>query len=136
MECIFCKVIKGELPSYKIYDDDYVVAFLDIAPVNEGHILVVPKKHFDSLEDVDELMLSYIMNIVKKCGAAIEKTLGVKGYNVIINNGSVAGQVINHFHCHVIPRRDDDGLHNWPQKNYPEGKAEEIVAKLAAELKK
>ena len=134
MDCIFCKIVKNELPAHKIYEDDYMVAFLDNSPVNEGHVLIVPRRHWKSLDEVDDLMAGYLMIVVRKIGAAIKKTLGASGYNVVINNGSVAGQIIDHFHCHVIPRFDGDGLHSWPQKQYESGKADRLAASLKANL--
>ena len=135
MDCIFCKIVAGELPAHKIYEDDYVLAFLDIAPVNPGHVLVVTKRCFKDLEEIDQLQLCYVMQVVKKIGAAIKKSLAVQGYNVIINNGSVAGQLIEHFHCHVIPRKPADGLMNWPQKSYLDDEAAKMAEIIVTGLK-
>jgi len=127
MQCIFCKIIKGELLCDKVYEDDHVLAFLDIAPVNLGHILLVVKKHVESIEEVDDLLLGYVMQIVKKLGMAMKKSLKGSGYNIIINNGATAGQVVDHFHCHIIPRYGDDGLKAWPQKQYKGEEAKKMV---------
>jgi len=134
MECIFCKIVKGDLPSHKVYDDHYVMAFLDTSPVNPGHVLVVPKRHVNLLDEVDDVMLAHVMVVAKKIGTALKTSLGVKGYNVVINNGEVAGQVINHFHCHVIPRLETDNLHNWPQGQYAVGEAEVVAEKIKQSL--
>lgn len=132
--CIFCKIAAGEIPSYKIYEDDEVLAFLDIAPVNPGHVLVIPKKHFRNLEDINEEELCKLMIVIKKIGQAIKDGLGVEGYNVIENNDPVAGQIINHLHFHIIPRRTDDGLGLWPQGKYANGEAEKIMNKVKNNL--
>jgi len=130
MPCIFCKIINGEIPSYKIYEDSQVLAFLDINPVNPGHTLVVPKKHVANIEETDEETLCQVMKIVKKVGQSLKKNLGAPGYNVLENNDPVAGQVVPHLHFHVTPRRENDGLDLWPQKHYKENEAEEILNKI------
>jgi histidine triad (HIT) family protein len=130
MFCIFCKIIKKEIPCYKIYEDSEVLAILDIAPVNYGHTLVIFKKHFMNLEDIPEEELCKMIKVVKKIGKAIIKGLKVKGYNVIINNNPVAGQVISHIHFHIIPRMEEDGLSLWPQGKYEKGEAEEIIKRI------
>lgn len=128
--CIFCKIVADEIPSYKVYEDNDYLAFLDIAPVNPGHTLVIPKKHFVNIEDIDEDTLMGLMRVVKKIGKLVKDNLGYEGYNVYENNDPVAGQVVPHIHFHVIPRRSDDGLGLWPQKNYSEGGAENILKQM------
>lgn len=131
--CIFCSIVKGEIPSYKIYEDDKVLAFLDIKPVNPGHCLVIPKKHLENIEEIDEEYLSHLVKIVKKIGNKIKNNLNVLGYNVQVNNDPIAGQEIAHLHFHIIPRQKNDNLKLFPQKNYNSGEAEEIVKKLIKE---
>lgn len=135
INCIFCKIVRGDIPALKVYEDNYTLAFLDIAPVNPGHVLVISKFHAANLDDVDELMLAYMMRTVQKVGQAMRASLGVKGYNVIVNNGKVAGQLIDHTHIHVIPRYDKDGLTPWPQTKYKDDEARKIVAKIKAKIK-
>ena len=130
MSCIFCKIIKGKIPCYKVYEDEATFVFLDIAPVNYGHTLVIPKKHYKNLEDIPEEELNYVIKTVKRVGFAIKKGLGVKGYNVQLNNGSIAGQVIHHIHFHIIPRKKGDGLQLWSQGEYDREKADEIAEKI------
>jgi len=132
MNCIFCKIVRGDITAFKVYEDSYTLAFLDIAPVTPGHVLVVAKLHSGNLDDVDDLMLAYIMRTVQRIGAALRKSLGVKGYNVIVNNGAVAGQLIDHFHVHLIPRRAEDGLRGWPQGKYQGDAAKKLAAKIKA----
>jgi len=125
--CLFCKIIAGEIPANKIYEDEFTLAFLDIAPVNPGHALIVLKKHVKNIEETSEEDLCYLMKAVKKVGNAIKIGLGVSGYNVQINNDPVAGQAISHIHFHVIPREEGDGHALWAQGKYGEGEAEVVA---------
>ncbi len=133
-DCIFCKIIAGELPSTKIYEDDTCLAFLDIAPVNAGHTLVVPKRHTANIEETDDHELQALISAVKKIGAAFKSGLGVEGYNVTENNDPVAGQIIPHLHFHIIPRTENDGLKLWPQHRYEAGQENEIAEKIKTAL--
>jgi histidine triad (HIT) family protein len=130
MSCIFCKIIAGEIPSYKVYEDEFTLAFLDINPVNPGHTLVIPKKHFANIDEADEETLSLVIKTVKKVGESLKKNLAAPGYNVQENNDPAAGQIVPHLHFHVVPRILDDGLGLWPQKKYKENEAEEILNKI------
>lgn len=132
--CIFCKIIKGELPAVKVYENDKVVAFLDIHPINPGHTLVVPKEHFENLLDGGEEILKEVMLTIQKVAWAITKAFDLKGFNVEQNNGALAGQVIPHLHWHIIPRFPGDGLRHWPGKEYKEGEMEEIGKKIKEAL--
>ncbi len=129
-DCIFCKIIAGDIPSYKVYEDNNVLAFLDIAPINYGHTLVIPKKHYANLEEIPEDLLCKVTKAVKKVGKAIKEGLGVNGYNVGENNNPVAGQIVPHIHFHIIPRKENDGLTMWPQKKYADDEAEEVLEKI------
>lgn len=128
--CVFCKIIAGELPSYKVYEDKWTLAFLDINPVNPGHTLVVPKEHLANIEETSEEILASLIKAAKKVGASLKKNLGMAGYNIQINNDPVAGQIVAHLHFHLVPRLDNDGLKLWPQKKYRLGEAEEILKKI------
>ncbi|MDD5031976.1 MAG: HIT family protein [Patescibacteria group bacterium] len=130
MDCIFCKIIAGVIPSFKVYEDEDILAFLDIAPVNPGHTLVVPKKHYANLEEIPEGELAKLAAAIKKVGKAVKDGLGVEGYNVMENNDPVSGQIIPHLHFHIIPRKEGDGLKLWPQGKYGEGEAEEMAEKI------
>jgi len=130
--CVFCKIITGEIPSYKIYEDDQVFAFLDIKPVHPGHTLVISKKHVANLEEISETDLQAVILTVKKIGQMLKNKLGVLGYNVSLNNDPVAGQEIPHLHFHIIPRKIHDGLKLFPQQGYAPGEAEEVLRKLFA----
>jgi histidine triad (HIT) family protein len=133
MDCIFCKIVEGIIPSHKIYENEHVLAFLDIAPVNYGHALVIPKKHFENIEAIPEAELCAVIGAVKKVGLSIKKNLGVEGYNLSVNNDPVAGQVIPHLHFHIVPRHAGDRLELWPQGKYADGEAEEVAEKLRIE---
>lgn len=106
--CIFCKIINGEIPCYKIYEDEKYLAFLDLSQATKGHTLVIPKKHYDNIFDLDEN--SDIFNIVIKISKALKKILQIENINIINNSGSLAGQTINHFHIHLIPRYEGDKI--------------------------
>ncbi len=130
--CIFCQIIEKKIPAKIILEDEKTLAFLDIKPVNPGHILIVPKKHYASIEEISEEDLCAVSLMLKKMGKRIKEKLGYKGYNVNLNNDKLAGQEIPHLHFHLIPRLANDGLKLWPQNQYKEGEAEEILSKLTS----
>jgi len=130
MDCIFCKIIANEIPSYKVYEDEFTLAILDINPVNPGHSLVLPKKHVINIEEADEPTLCRLMAAVKKVGASLKNNLAAPGYNIQVNNDPVAGQLVPHLHVHIMPRTADDGFKSWPQKKYEPGQAEEVLSKI------
>ncbi|MBI5254397.1 HIT family protein [Candidatus Falkowbacteria bacterium] len=134
MGCLFCEIINGKIPCYKVYEDADVFAFLDINPTMPGHTLVLPKKHCSGLLDVDVETLSKIMTAAQKITAAIQKALGSSGFNIIQNNGVPAGQVIEHLHFHIIPRNESDGLKHWPGKPYSGDMAADIANKIQQKL--
>ena len=103
-DCIFCKIISGELPCTKIYEDDDTLAFLDIGPVAKGHTLVIPKQHADPIMDTPDDVLQKTIVVVKKVARALTKGLNANGINVTQANGHTAGQMVPHIHFHVIPR--------------------------------
>ncbi|MDP3900223.1 MAG: HIT family protein [bacterium] len=129
-DCIFCKIITGVIPAQKIYEDDKVFAFLDINPVNPGHTLVIPKEHFKNIMETPPEILCNLVKVVQKIAPAIVKATDSEGFNVGINTGSSAGQVIFHTHIHVMPRRSDDGRALWKGKEYGEGEIEETAEKI------
>jgi histidine triad (HIT) family protein len=128
--CIFCEIVENKIPAYRVYENDISLAFLDIAPVNPGHTLVIPKKHYANLEEIPEEELKELMMAVKKVALMLKNNFGVLGYNLSVNNDPVAGQEIAHLHFHLIPRKEDDGLKLWPQGEYSEGQAEEVLKKI------
>ncbi len=109
--CVFCEIINGNIPSTKVYEDDSFVAFLDINGLTKGHTLVVPKKHCETLLELDENYTSKALLVCKKVAMILlEKYPDSKGFNIVNNNGSCAGQTVNHFHIHVILRYDNDNI--------------------------
>lgn len=132
-DCVFCKIVKGELSSYKIYEDDKFFAFLDINPINFGHSLLVPKKHYKNLYDLPDETLKEIAPLIKKIAIAIKKSLNTDGINIVMNNDGAAGQIVPHAHFHIIPRFADDGLRHWRGKSYT---SKEETVKIAERIKK
>lgn len=109
--CVFCKIIENEYSSYKVYEDDTVLAFLDLSQACLGHTLVVPKQHVKNITECDTVTLSKVMTVVQKIASSMMANLGAKGVNVISNMNEAAGQTVMHFHIHVIPRyNDQDGF--------------------------
>lgn len=117
-ECIFCKIVAGEIPCAKVFESDTMLAFLDIAPVNAGHALVLPKKHYPTLWEMPEELGKDLLAAVKAVADAVKQETGAQGLNVMQNNYEAAGQLVPHVHFHLIPRFDDDGLKLWPQESY------------------
>ena len=107
--CIFCKIIEKETPSKILYENNNTIAFLDIFPISQGHTIVIPKKHYTTLETIPINDLHEVMAAVKIVSNLIYKNLNIDGYNILQNNYKAAGQVINHFHIHIIPRSNADG---------------------------
>jgi histidine triad (HIT) family protein len=108
-KCVFCKIVDKSIPSKVLFENDKNLAFLDIFPISKGHTIVIPKNHYKNLEDIPDNELSELFEIVKKVSILIRKKLQVDGYNILQNNFRAAGQVVNHFHVHIIPRSNEDG---------------------------
>ena len=109
-DCIFCAIAAGEIPSFKVYEDDLALAYLDINPFAKGHTLVIPKSHAAGLLDVDDKLLAELVMRVKKVAAHIREKLGCDGFNILQNNGEAAGQTVRHIHFHIVPRWNGDPL--------------------------
>lgn len=131
---IFLKIIAGEIPAHKVYEDEYTYAFLDATPNNPGHTLVIPKERYKDIYEIPEEVLSHVMNTVKKVAIAVKKATNADGINIGMNNEPAAGQLVFHAHIHVIPRFKDDGLKHWGRKEYKEGEAEKVAESIRAEL--
>jgi histidine triad (HIT) family protein len=130
--CIFCKIVAGQIPSYKLYEDAHTLAFLDINPANPGHSLVIPKNHAPNLIASADDDLAHVMATARRVASAVEKTLKPYGINLLQANGPGAAQSVFHFHMHVLPRaKDDNLLMNWGLK--PGDKAE--LAALAERIR-
>ena len=136
-ECIFCKIIKGEIPAAKIYEDEMVFAFLDIAPINYGHVLVIPKEHHQSASTIPEAVAGRMFHVGSRIGIQLKRRDEYDAYNLHLADGTAAGQVVMHAHLHIVPRWIEDGFHwNWRQLSYADGEMAEISGKLAARLAK
>lgn len=117
MDCVFCKIIKGDIPCDKVYEDEKVLAFLDIHPVSKGHALVVPKKHVEDFLSADDQLLSEIIIKVREIASKIIINNSADGFNLSVNNGSAAHQIVPHLHFHIVPRYLNDNSHFGMNKN-------------------
>lgn len=115
MVCIFCKIASGEIPSMKVYEDDYTIVFMDIAKDVDGHMVAIPKKHVENILDCDGETLNHLMTAVKKVSNYCVEECNYEGVNLLNANGESAGQSVAHFHIHIIPRKSDDGIDAWPK---------------------
>ena len=129
-DCIFCKICNNEIPCSKIYEDDDFLCFLDINPVNKGHVLVIPKGHYETILDIPDDILRRLILVVKKISKAVKNGMNVGGFNVTMNNYKEAGQVVPHAHFHIIPRIENDGLEPWAQGEYEEGEMEGVLERI------
>lgn len=126
--------MRSELPATKVYEDAEVLGFLDIKPVNPGHTLVIPKKHFESIHDTPDELVAKMIIVAKKIAGAIQKNLGAQGVNIGMNNGRAAGQLVLHAHIHVMPRYGTDSFKLWLGKEYKSGERETVAEKIKSAL--
>jgi histidine triad (HIT) family protein len=134
-DCVFCKMVAGQIPVTKIYEDEVVLSFLDIGPISDGHTLVIPKQHFEGLHDCPPQLLGQVASRLGRIAKAVTAAMDSDDYNVLCNNGRAAGQLVEHLHFHIIPRRTGDGVFNrWPSYKYQEGKIEAIAAEIRKNL--
>jgi histidine triad (HIT) family protein len=117
-DCVFCKIIRGQIPSQRVFDDEHVLAFLDISPLAAGHTVVVPKHHIPSLEDLPADWSARLGVSFGPIARAVVRTVSAEGFNLIQNNGVVAGQIVPHVHFHLVPRCTGDGLgYRWKSQS-------------------
>ncbi|MCX7830258.1 MAG: HIT family protein [Acidobacteria bacterium] len=130
MTCVFCKIIEAEIPAKVVYEDEYVLGFLDIKPINLGHTLVVPRNHYESLADVSEEALEKVISAGKKIANALKQNAGIKcdGINLFLADGKAAGQEVFHIHLHIIPRYEGDNFGLKFPSHYGKISSEEIEA--------
>ena len=126
-DCVFCKIINREIPADTIYENEQVLAFLDISPTNPGHTLIIPKAHHETILDCPLEIQTAMMKTLQLITPAILKAVNSDGFNINVNTKPVAGQVVPHYHLHIIPRHEGDGLELWHGKSYKEGEAEDLV---------
>jgi histidine triad (HIT) family protein len=127
-DCIFCKIVAKEIPAGILYEHEACLAFLDINPLAEGHILVIPREHYVSPLDMPGDVCGALFSVVPTLGRALIDVTAAEGFNVLLNSGRVSGQVVMHAHVHLIPRRQDDGLgYRWNAGTYPPGRDAEVL---------
>ena len=138
-DCLFCKIINGDIPSLKVYEDEYVYAFMDIMPLTKGHTLLIPKTHCQDLFEMPEEVAANLYKVAPKIANAIKAAFNPTGMNTVNNNGAAAGQSVFHYHLHFIPRYDEtDGLKmewNSRQTEFPTEVLQTIAASIQENLK-
>lgn len=129
-DCVFCKIVNGEIPSYKIYEDEFTYAFLDLSNDGNGHILVIPKKHCENVLDCDEFILSKTANTIKKISNHLVENCGFTGVNILNASGKDAEQSVFHLHFHILPRREGDGFETFPKLSKCKYSNQELFERL------
>jgi len=132
--CLFCKIVAREIPAEIVYDNEIVMAFLDITPVNPGHVLVIPKAHYPDFASTPPETLCEVTVVAQHMAKAALAATGATGFNIGVNNGRVAGQLVDHMHLHVMPRRDGDGYDLWHGMPYATGQMAVVAEKIRAAL--
>jgi histidine triad (HIT) family protein len=136
MDCIFCKIVEGKIPSFKVHEDRETLAFMDINPLTPGHLLVVPKRHSMGLWDVDEATLQATIRSVRKVALALKQALGLDSLNVLQANGKWAAQSVPHLHFHLVPRSEGDGAGmDWVPRPGQMDAIKALGGKIAAAVK-
>jgi histidine triad (HIT) family protein len=126
-DCVFCKIFAGQIPSARVYEDDACIAFLDIGPLADAHLLIVPREHYEWITEMPPQAVAAATQAIPRLARAVMKVTGAEGFNVLQNNGKVSGQAVPHVHFHIIPRREADGLgYRWNASKYPEGKLQQL----------
>lgn len=135
-DCIFCRIVAGAIPSAKVYEDDRVLAFIDINPLADGHTLLIPKTHYLTIYEMPPQEVAHLCSLLPALARAVSSAVDAQGLNILQNNGPCSGQVVPHLHFHLIPRMPSDRLgYRWPAGKYPEGRLEEVRALVTAALK-
>ena len=132
MDCIFCKIVAGEIPAVKVLDEESVLAFMDINPSSRGHMLIVPKNHAENIFEIPESDLATLIRAVKRCAGAAKDALMAEGVTILQLNGKASDQIVPHLHIHVIPRWENDGLSvsTWEMKPGDMEEIQEIALKI------
>jgi len=130
-DCVFCRIASGKIPAAKVYEDENTISFLDIMPANKGHCLVVPKKHYETLLEISDDDLANLVKATKKVAKALSLSIGNGSFNIVMNNGEIAGQLVAHAHLHIIPRFKGDRLRiKWSHKKYTDKEIKDIQEKI------
>jgi histidine triad (HIT) family protein len=133
--CVFCAMVAGKIPVAKVYEDEVVLAFLDIGPLSDGHTLLIPKEHVAKIHECKPDLLAQVASRLGHVAGAVAGAMKADGYNILCNSGRAAGQVVDHLHFHIIPRRSGDGvLTEWPAYKYEKGRIEQIASKIRDNL--
>lgn len=134
-DCIFCKIANGEIPANALYEDDLVKVIFDLSPASEGHVLILPKSHYDDVYSLDDDTAAHIFKVAVKIANAMKKSLNIDGLNIVQNNGEAAGQTVFHFHMHIIPRYIDDTVNiKWVPGKISEDEIEKLKNKIGAAI--
>ena len=134
-DCVFCKIVAGQIPSTKVHEDEHTLAFMDLGQVNPGHVLVAVKKHAANLYELDEAQAAAVARATVKVSKAIKAAFQPEGLSVYQANGKPAGQTVFHYHVHLLPRHEADGMElTWPVKNPPREKLEGYAEKIRKQL--
>ena len=136
MDCLFCKIVAGDVPCEKIGESKNFFAFLDISPINKGHTLIVPKSHCKDFSDFDESLSEEWTVFIKEINEQVIVGVGAQGSNIGMNNGSAAGQAVFHQHTHIIPRFEDDELGSWPNKEMSADELKEVREQILKKKEK
>ena len=129
LECIFCKIVAAQVPANVVHEDQTTIAFLDVGPLADGHLLVVPREHFSRMSDMPAELTADLGALLPMLGRALKAVTSATAFNVLCNEGEAAGQVVKHVHFHLIPRRTGDQLgYRWNAGSYPAGRAAELAA--------
>lgn len=135
-ECIFCKLVAGDIPATVVLEDDSAFAFMDIGPIAEGHVLLIPKEHYDTVDDMPAGEAGRLLCHIPALVGAVRRATDAEGVNVLQNNGAAAHQEVGHVHFHIVPRWTGDAWHwNWPAGNYPAGRMTELATAIREQLK-
>lgn len=134
-DCIFCRILDGQIPCAKVFEDDACLAFVDIGPLAEGHVLLIPADHVETADRLSAEQAGAMLRNLPALVKAVQAATGCEGVNVLQNNGPVAHQVVMHVHFHIIPRNAGDAFQfNWPAGSYPAGRAEQIAQAIRQQL--
>ena len=134
-DCIFCKIANGEIPANALYEDDLVKVIFDLSPASEGHVLFLPKSHYDDVYSLDDDTAAHIFKVAVKIANAMKKSLNIDGLNIVQNNGEAAGQTVFHFHMHIIPRYTNDTVNiKWVPGKISEDEIEKFKNKIGAAI--
>ena len=134
-DCIFCAIVRGDAPAERVYGDERVIAFMDIQPVGDGHLLVVPKLHFENLLEADEASLHAVISVSRRLAHALKRALSPGGIGVYQLNGAAAGQTVFHYHMHLIPRNHGDPISFHGRKAGDPVRLAENAQRIAAALR-